>query len=218
LELLLAVAIFSVVLLAINTVFFSALRLRAAAQRSLERAQPLQQTFAQLRQDLMSAIPRGTAMAGDFRVGLVSASSGMAQGLGIEMFTTSGRMTDDQPWPEMQRVIYQLRDPADRQRARGQELIRTVERNLLTSLDVDLEEQFLMSDVESMEIECYSGTDWRSTWDTSLTDTNLPTAIRIKLLPAAEAGQNTRRREPYQLVVPLVVQAPAGTTTTETSQ
>lgn len=218
LEVLLAVAIFSIVLLAINTVFFSALRLRAAAQRSLEQSLPLQQAFAQLRQDLLLAVPPTGVMAGDFRIGSVGSSLSMAQGLGIEFCTTSGRMTEDRPWPELQRVIYQLRDAADRQNARGRDLVRSVERNLLTSITDNPEEQFLMADVESFEIECYSGTDWRTTWDTSLSDTNLPTAVRIKLLTAVDPGQNSRTRQPYQLVVPLVVQLPAGTSTEEATQ
>jgi prepilin-type N-terminal cleavage/methylation domain len=56
LEVLLAVAIFAIVLLAMNTVFFSALRLERATNRTLDERWPLNQALAVLRRDLQGAV------------------------------------------------------------------------------------------------------------------------------------------------------------------
>src|SRR6266571_3956497 len=57
-EVLLAVSVFAIVLIAINTVFYSALRLRATTARVLDQSAPLQQTLIVLRRDLHGAVPR----------------------------------------------------------------------------------------------------------------------------------------------------------------
>jgi hypothetical protein len=62
----------------------------------------------------------------------------------------------------------------------------------------------MMGDIESMEFLCYTGTDWRSSWDTSLGDTNLPTAVQVKLLIASESGASPRNRQPIEMIVPLM--------------
>jgi general secretion pathway protein J len=206
-ELLLAVAIFSVVLLAINTVFFSALRLQNAVTRRLDQTVPVQQVLGVLRRDLQMTLPPSGMLASDFRVGAVTTTSGTAQGTGIEFYTSSGRPSDEYPWGDVQKVIYQLRDSAGGDRSAGRELYRSVTRNLLSTLGELPEEQWLLGNVESMEFECYSGTDWRTAWDTSLTETNLPVAVRIRLMMVPEKGTYTPRdRMPYELLVPLMVQ------------
>jgi prepilin-type N-terminal cleavage/methylation domain-containing protein len=55
-EVLLAVGIFAIVLFAINTVFFSALKLERATSRIVDARAPLNQAFAILRHDLQGAV------------------------------------------------------------------------------------------------------------------------------------------------------------------
>src|SRR5688572_32082313 len=56
-ELLLGVAIFAIVLMAINTVFYSGLRLERATTRALDERVGLNQAMAILRRDLLGAVP-----------------------------------------------------------------------------------------------------------------------------------------------------------------
>lgn len=218
-ELLLATAIFSIVLLAINTVFFSALRLRGAVARSVEKAAPLRQAFGLMRKDLQMAVPPSGMLVGNFRVGTVGVNSGAGQGNGIEFYTASGRIRDTEPWGDVQQVIYVLRDPPNRTTALGRDLYRCVNRNVATTTAQQPEDQWVLGDVEEMQIECYSGTDWRTTWDTSVTDTNVPVAVRVKLYLASQTGsRSSRDRAPYELLVPLPVQQPFVQATEETQE
>src|SRR5437773_1738077 len=56
-EVLLAVAVFSIVLVAINTVFYSGLRLRAGTVAALDQSVPVEQALNILRRDLKGTMP-----------------------------------------------------------------------------------------------------------------------------------------------------------------
>ena len=86
------------------------------------------------------------------------------------------------------------------------ELVRSVSRNLLTTSTLDLEDELVLENVESFEVNCFDGYEWRTVWDTSLTETNLPLAVRIRIELADAADVDRRAREPFELVVPLVTQ------------
>jgi hypothetical protein len=215
----LAVAIFAIVLVAMNTVFYSGLRLQRTMTRSLDQAAPVQQALTQIRRDLQGVLPPGgsNTLAGDFRCGTISSGMGKGQTTGIEFYSTTGILRDDAPWGNVQRISYQLRAALNRT-ARGKDLYRCVTRNLLPTMAEDADEQWLMGDVESLDFLCYTGTDWRDSWDTSLSDTNLPTAVQVRLLLASDTGLSSRTRQPTQLIVPLMAQSSANSTnTTDTS-
>ena len=203
-ELVIAVGIFAIVLIAINTVFFSALRLRQRTTAVLDEALPVNQALTLLRRDLRGALPPVGVLASAFKDGLVG--SGTVQSSGLEFYTTTGTLSEETPWGDVQRVTYQLIDPIDRARSRGKDLVRSVNRNLLATGTEELEEQRLAGNIESLEFLCFNGTDWRSTWDTTLGDTNLPTAVKVRLLLADENADNNRNRQPLEMLVPLTIQ------------
>ncbi len=208
-EVLLALGIFAIVLVAINTVFYGALRLRAATTRAVDAAAPLNQAFAVLRRDLQGAMPPGTngALAGDFKIGTVSGTLGVGQNNGLEFYTTTAVINDDAPWGDVQRVVYELREPAVRTGGAGKDLIRSVTRNLLATTTQEVSEQSLLGGVERLEFLGYNGADWRETWDPSLGDVGLPSAVRVRLLLAGNNGTSAANRQPLELLVPLVAQA-----------
>ena len=74
-EVLLAVGIFSIVLVAINTVFFAALRLRQHTSELVNESLPFNHALVLLRRDLQNAVPPGGLLAGDFRSGSSSGGS-----------------------------------------------------------------------------------------------------------------------------------------------
>ncbi len=210
-ELLLAMAVSAVVLSAINALFFSAVRLQATAQDAVDSGLPREQALTVVRRDLQGVMlspSTNKVMAGDFRVGDVS-SYGLNQTVNIELYTTTGTLRELEPWAEVQRVTYRLRDSADRT-STGKELIRSVTRNLLATITPTPDEQVLLANITTLEIECYDGMQWRNTWDTTQTDTNLPVAVRMRLRPA-EPPANP---QPIELLVPLSTQVTTNQTET----
>lgn len=225
-ELLLAVMIFAIVLMAINTVFYSGLRLERATTRALDERVSLNQALALLRRDLQGAVPPSSngVVVCDFRCGrtigsssmggssLGSGSLGSSQGGALEFCTTTGAIRADAPWGDLQRVRYELVSPADRS-ARGLDLVRTVTRNLLPTTTEDLDTQWLMGNIESIEFLAYDGTSWRDSWDTSMGDVGLPVAVRadIMLANTNQVGSSSATGEPLELLVPLTIQARTNT-------
>jgi type II secretion system protein J len=209
-EILLAVGIFAIVLFAMNTVFFSALRLERATTRAVDARQPLNQAFATLRRDLLNAVQpltNSTLLPRNFISGGRTSGLGSAQAGSLEFYTATGLISDDAPWGDVQKVRYELVPAANPTASQGQELVRVVTRNILATTTEDEEEQMLMGDVESVEFLCYNGTDWRTTWDTSAGDTGLPLAMRIRVQLAPENPGAKISREPIELFVPITTVA-----------
>ena len=207
-ELLLAVAVMAIVLVAINAVFFSAMRLRQSTTDAVDEALPVQQALSILRRDLAGAMPPNTngVFSGDFKVGDVS-STGLNQPVDIELCTTTGALRADEPWGDVQRVTYELKPSGDAS-APGQDLFRSVTRNLLATIPAQPENQWMMGGVQSIQFSCYDGTQWRKYWDTSMTDTNLPVAVRVSIQLAGSDNSS----QPIEIVVPIDSQ-PQGTPT-----
>jgi type II secretion system protein J len=206
-EVLLAVSVFAIVLIAINTVFYSALRLRQSTVLALDASTPIQQVSSMMKRDLQCALPPGGIITGDFKCGSIGGTMGAPQAEGIEFCTTTGILTPDTPWGDVRKVSYQLRDAAVRSPMGGRELIRSVTRNLLSTTQAETDDQFLMSDVDSLEFLCYDGMNWRNTWDTSLSDTNLPTAVKVRIQLSSDRNLDTRSRAPIEMVVSLFSQS-----------
>ena len=211
-EVLLAVAIFAVVLAAINTVFYSALRLRNTMNESLERSLPVEQALAIIKRDLVAIVPPGT-LAGPLKCESASSLSITGQPTGPQIYTSTGTVNQTSPWGEVQKVTYYLRPPTNFTTRAGQDLFRAVTRNLLPSAEEQPMERFLLSDVEEIHFLFYTGTEWRESWDSSTEEMPLPKAIKVQLLMAGEVEQDTRARAPVELLVPIIIEASTNTTT-----
>jgi type II secretion system protein J len=202
-EMILAIGVAAIVLISINAVLFTALHLRNATSDAVDAATPLDQTATFLRRDLQCAMTptNGTTkvLSGDFRVGNIT-STGVSEPVAIEMFTSTGALGANSPWADIERVTYELKPPADRTAA-GQDLIRSVARNLLSTTTPEVEEQLLLSGVDNIKFSCYDGSQWQDTWDTTgLTsvNTNLPLAVRVNI---QMSGNNNA--QPVELLVPI---------------
>jgi len=202
-EMILAIGVAAIVLIAINTVLFAALRLHAVTADTVDAATPVDQTVTFLRRDLQCAVPptNGTSkvLSGDFRVGNVS-SSGVAEPVAIEMFTATGALSDSAPWADIQRVTYELKDSADRSDT-GKDLVRSVARNLLPLTTPAVEDQIMLSGVASIKFSCFDGAQWEDTWDTTslnTVNTNLPVAVRVDI--QMSGNENA---QPIEILVPI---------------
>jgi prepilin-type N-terminal cleavage/methylation domain-containing protein len=218
-EMILAIGVAAIVLVVINAVFFTALHLRDRTQAAVDEATPVDQALTMIRRDLQCAVtpkPSGV-LSGDFKVGAVT-SFGIAQPVAIEMFSTTGALSENTPWGDIQKVTYELKDPADRATS-GKDLIRTVTRNLLTVATPDVEDQWMMGGIESMQFSCFNGSQWFDTWDTTDTttgNTNLPVAVRVLIQMAGNNNANTRP-QPIEILVPIDSQSRTNATITGTS-
>jgi hypothetical protein len=201
----LAVGVAALVLAVVSSVFFAALHLRDVTQAAVDSATPVDQALAVMRRDLECVVTptNGTSkvLSGDFRVGSLTIP-GISQPAAVEMHTATGALRDNTPWGDIQKVTYGLRDPTDRNET-GKDLYRSVTRNVMATTTPDVEEQWMLGGVQSIEFSCFDGSQWSDTWDTSgLTsvNTNLPAAVRVRI---QLAGNNPATTPPIEILVPI---------------
>jgi type II secretion system protein J len=206
-EMVLAIGVAAMVLIAINTALFASIRLRDATADVVDTATPVDQTISILRRDLQCAVTptNGTSkvLSGSFKVGNVS-SIGVAQPVAIELFTATGALSAKTPWADIQRVSYGLQQPTE-QSAVGKNLVRSVVRNLLTITTPDVDNQLMLRGVESVKFTCFDGQQWQENWDTTglnSTETNLPLAVRVDIQMAGNKDSG-----PIELIVPIDAQS-----------
>ncbi|HTL59055.1 MAG TPA: type II secretion system protein GspJ [Candidatus Limnocylindrales bacterium] len=218
-EVILAIGIFAIVLVAMNTAFFAALRLRQKTSDAVESSRPLTHGLALLRHDLQNAVAPGGVLKGDFRSGGAGGGPGSrsssttgkgavvntlgSQNPGLDFFTSTGALSDDSPWGDIQEVNYQLMDPLDPARSYGKDLVRTINRNLLATATQATEVQRLAGNIENLDFSYFDGTQWRDTWDTTAGDTGLPRAVRVSVQLASSEGPSRGITQPLQMVVLL---------------
>lgn len=211
-EVLIAVVVFGFVLVAIHLVFHGALRLRNRAAASLEAAVPLAQSLAIIQRDLANLLPPGGTLAGHLQA-IPTQQTELGQ-IGPFWFTAVGVMTANEPWSPAQRVAYRLTAPTND--TAGLDLYRSVSRNLLPVTTDLVEDQFLMSGVESLLFQYFDGTQWRDYWDSTAETNSLPAAVKVQLF-LSEGRTNRLREEPVELVVPIVVQTGPTNSTAQTT-
>jgi type II secretion system protein J len=204
-EMVLAIGVAAIVLIAVNAVLFTSLHLREVTADTVDAATPVDQAVTFLRRDLQCVVTptNGTSkvLSGDFRVGNVT-SLGVPEPVAVEMFTATGALSANAPWGDIQRVTYELKQPADRSAA-GKDLVRSVVRNLLTMTTPDVENQLMLSGVASIKFTCFDGAQWQDTWDTTgmtSVNTNLPLAVRVDIQMAGNSAANA---QPIEMVVPI---------------
>ncbi|HLX71238.1 MAG TPA: type II secretion system protein GspJ [Verrucomicrobiae bacterium] len=200
-EVLLALSISAIVLIAVSMAFVGALRLRDRSEANLDQSLPAEHAMDLIRRDLKNAVAPGFMLAGPLQSGAFQ--GGVDANDGIQIYTTTGLITPNQPWAEIQKVSYGLQSSSDSKNG-GKDLIRAITRNLLATGPEDEDDQFVMSGVQSLTFSYFDGAEWLDTWDDT-TQTNLPFAVRVNLQLAA-ADSDSPQPKPIQLLVPLMAQ------------
>ena len=203
-EMILAVGVASIVLITVNAVLYTAIHLRNATADAVDAAAPVDSTVTFLRRDLECCVTptNGTSKvySGGFRAGDGIAPSSGGDPVSIEMYTATGALNASEPWADIQRVTYELKNPANTA-APGKDLYRSVTRNLLPVATPEVSDQLMLSGVASVKFSCYDGTIWQPNWDTTTAtavNTNLPLAVKVDIQMAGDASL-----EPVEIVVPL---------------
>lgn len=205
-EMILAIGIAAIVLVSVNGALFTALRLRDDTSDMADAAAPVDATVQFIKRDLECCVTptNGTTkvLSGAFRAGHGISSSSSGAPVAIEMYTATGALSSSAPWADIQRVTYELKTPADA-RANGQDLYRSVSRNLLSVSAPQVDDQLMLSGVSDIQFSCYDGTQWQPAWDTTgvtSVSTNLPQAVKVDI---RLAGANSANLDPIEIVVPL---------------
>lgn len=226
-EILIAVAAFAIVLAAINTIFYTALRLRNSTTAVIEKALPLEHAFGIIKRDLANLTVPGGTMSGTFST--TTTSNSVVGQMSPSFYTTGGVVDETSPFGDLQRVSYLLVTSTNK--SQGRDLVRSISRNLLPALQDQNEQERLLGGVETLTFMYHDGLQWRDTWDPEAQATSsgisngLPVAVKVQIQLAQEegtVGQSGRSRiAPIELVVPIVVQQrtnQAAATTTTTAQ
>ncbi len=210
LEILIATAVSAIVLLVVQGVFFSALRLRHTTDRRIDEDRPLQRTLDIVAADLRGLCVTGGTLTGEFQTdsdfGLfTSASEGNP--IGPTFTTTTGRIDARTSFSEVQRINYRLLSDANANESYT--LLRVVDRNLLTTNYEDPFEEVLLHHVSDAGFEYFDGTYWTDSWDSS-TSGSVPTAVRfwVQVVPDDDAYGATSfdpNATPAEIVVPIFV-------------
>lgn len=214
LELLIATAVAAIVLLAINTTFFGALRLHNTTHEKIDSDLMQQRALGIVRRDLAGLMlpsgGNGTVLAGPLQTTEFSSSPNDPAGdrVSADFYTNSAKIDGWNPFSEVQKVAYYLAPSSDGTNSKS--LVRAITRNLLPVQDTGPDEQqVILAGVTSAEIEFFDGIDWVSDWDSTVTST-LPTAVKFRLVMALP-GRGVETSGPIELVVPVF----ATTTTTQ---
>jgi type II secretion system protein J len=211
-EMILAIGVAAIVLIAANAVFFTALHLRDATSDAVDTASPIDQSLTLLRRDLECAVtpkPSGV-LSGDFKIGNVT-STGISDPVSAEIYTADGALNDNEPWGDIQRVTYELKNSTTG--ASGKDLYRSVTRNLLTTATPDVEDQLMIRGVDSVQFSAYDGSQWNDAWDTTDTtsaNTNLPFAVRVDI----QLTGGDKNSSPIEILVPIDSQSRSNSNST----
>ncbi len=208
LEVLLSLALSALAIVAVQSAFGSAFRLRQHAQERIDADLAVHRALQIIREDLSGLLPRGGRFSGELQTAagseIVPPAGAIA--VGPDFVCTSGRVDAWSPFGDVQRISYHL-VPSEGAASRDRfTLMRSVSRNLLPLTDASAEAQTLLEDISAARFEYHDGAGWVPDWDSAVTRT-LPVAIRLTLERAtADRGSAPQT---IQLVVPVAVGEPS---------
>lgn len=179
-EVLFATVAFAIVLAAINTVFYGALRMRERSDERFKTIRPQFQALEIVKQDL-----RATFYSEGFRADRFwcEPSTGLSVAADqLQFFCTTGTTSELTPWPDVQQIEYYLAPTLDpRKSPQTLDLVRAVTRNFLITTVQPPIEQRLASGITGFQLSFYDGEIWQETWDSEIQDPVLPKAVQIYL-------------------------------------
>ena len=204
LEVLVATAIFVVLVGALYSLLHGALKLRETAYEVTEAGLPNDYIALLIKRDLANVVAPVALLAGPM-IGEKN-EQGEQRLDRLELHTTSGIVNDTDPWGDVQKVEYYLARPREYSESEGNELARAVTRNLLASTVEEPEEEWLLRGVQALKFEYYDGEYWQDAWDSTTRENETPLALRmhIEFVPP-EQGERLRR--PIDLICEIVTKA-----------
>lgn len=201
-EVVAAMAIAGVILLALYSAARSAFVAQASGLAALDRSREVSAAVAIVGQDLRATMPPTGILAGAF-VGVDGGTSD-AEFDTLTLHTCSGidqinydgldhamrgqmsraRSSVDKPvGGDIRRVAYTLVAGE-----RGSELIRREWANLLAEIEPAPVETVLMRNLQGLSLRYFDGSQWLTTWDSGTLDNALPLAVEVAIRPSGGAA------------------------------
>jgi len=200
LELLVATAIFALLIAALYAALFGGVRLRETAWKDFEAGVDRDQVGHILADDLNHIVVPAGILAGPL-LGQ-TATNDRERADRLEFYSTTGAVTEKEPWGEIQKIEYFLEESTDDTDGEGYDFVRRVQRDLLATVveqdDVPGPEWRLLSGVTALTIQYYDGLQWVDSWDTTTVENENPEGISLRLDLAPDA--DGRIRPPLEIV------------------
>ena len=200
LELLVALAMASLLALSLFTAMSVTFRARKSATAAIDRSRAISIASEIIWQDLQSVPPPTGILRGQF-VGQRQPGSGGGNADALEFYTIENSgASDDNP---MNDGIHKV-DLLVRTDVNPPVLVRQVTRNLLSPNQPPPEEEILCRGVRNFTLQYYDGTSWQDSWDSTGTGDVLPLAVSVTLeLDNPDPSQSDAKTLSVSRVIPL---------------
>jgi type II secretion system protein J len=201
-EILIAISIMTILLVAVHVAFLAALKLRNTTVDAVERSLPVDQALQIMQRDLANLV---VSTNGRLIGPLITTNptNSLPGQIGPDFYTSGGELDGIAPWGNIQKIDYLLASPTNGA-GPGQDLVRNITRNLLpvNAQPTPEERQVILTGVQSLTFLYYDGAQWDANWDTTQ-QTNLPEAIKVQIQMAASTTGSLTANAPLELVVPV---------------
>jgi prepilin-type N-terminal cleavage/methylation domain-containing protein len=237
-ELLVALAMASIIAGSLYSALRIAFRARASAEASVEPIRTAELATALLRSDFESALPARGTLAGPF-VGTDTTGDGGLPADTVSFFTlgnpsdaytsaqfmsqpanagagqgTMGATVSNVLPAEARKVEIGLVTYPGPGGVAEQVLVRRVTTNLLSQVAIDGDEEVLCRGVRAVNFRYYDGLTWQESWDSALLENAIPTAVAMVVeLDRSRNGQEKILRYPRVFLLSCSA-VPAATTGT----
>jgi len=200
LELLVALAMASLLALSLFTAMNVTFRARRSATAAIEKSRAITIASEIISQDLQSVPPPTGILAGQF-IGQRQAGANGGNNDALEFYTAENTgAADDNP---MNDGIHKV-DLLVRTDVNPPVLVRQVTRNLLSPNQPPPEEEILCRGVRNFTLQYYDGTSWQDDWDSTGSGDVLPMAVSITLeLDNPDPTQNDGKPISVSRIIPL---------------
>lgn len=178
-EIITTVMIFSVLMIAVSMLLQNAIRLRDQAQEMSTIRETRAQAKSLISRDLVGIVPTNNVLSG-WLVSQYNVYGRNRQDV-IEMFTTTGILSQGTFLSEVQKVVYTLVQNENEETDGEYSLVRYIYRHILTDNDETPVQNIVMKNVHGLAFEFYNGDTWETEWDTDEQDPPMPEAIKVSI-------------------------------------
>lgn len=179
LELLVAMTLMVVTSACLYTSLYTGFRARSTALAAIEPTSQAINAIELIKQDVSGVLPADGVLAGSF-IGTNSRNSDGDDADSLEFYTTQVYTDEDVLVGGLGKIELTLEEDTDEDR-KNYRLVRKVTTNLLSSRDVDPEEQVLCRNVTSLNLRYFDGDSWLNEWDSTEDANSLPLAMEVDI-------------------------------------
>ncbi len=206
LEILVASVAFAMIVLVIKVTLMESLELRERAQKRMDILNTRLRVMEVIEKDLRQCILTETTFAPAFKGDTLG--GGVSRTDQLEFYTLSGMTITNLPWGNLQKVRYFVDQPMNEGRmelSQGLTLYREVTRDLNPSIQEVILPQAIANGINSLAFQYFDGEYWQENWDSTVDETKLPTAVRVRVeFLQDDNDSNSRSRNIRNEALPFI--------------